>query len=61
MLVDKASRCMKLVGSKRKPKVSTKPHSKKWYDVECVNVKKKFSTAAKLLQHNPGNPFGIVI
>ena len=57
ILVDKASRCMKLVNNKHKPKVSTKPRSKKWYDVECANVKKKFTTAAKLLQHNPGNPF----
>ena len=58
ILVTTSSNCMKLsTRAKKKKRVSTKPKSKKWYDSECYKLKKRFKSAAKLLQSQPSNPF----
>lgn len=57
ILVSTASKCMKLVPSKKKPIKNKFPKTKKWYDSECFKLKRKLRTVSTLLQKSPTNPY----
>ena len=58
ILVTNASKCLKLVKTKKSPPspAKTKPKGKSWYDSSCYAVKKRLRIFAKLLAKQPTNP-----
>ena len=60
VLVTEAKSCMKVAkisNGRKPPEKKTKAKSYKWYDKNCINLKKRLQNLSKLLQKNPKEPY----
>jgi len=54
MLFDSSIKFLKLAKLRRKLK---KPKKKTWFNLDCVNLKKRLKNLAKLFEANPKDPY----